>query len=572
MGIFGALSTAVTGLRAQAFALENISGNIANSQTTAFKRQDTSFSDLIPDAVPTRQLAGSVLAQSRSSNTVQGDINSAGVDTYMAINGDGYFTISSATGFVDGRPIFGGTDLYTRRGDFEVDKDGYLVNGAGYYLKALPVDRATGNTSGSVPEVLRLTNDILPARETTLVTYRANLPSYPLTSTADPDLPGSELLNASVFSVDPRTATSGLNPATTTGSTVDAPGDLENATGLAAGDAITIAIAGGGTATFTIGTGSGEYNTLADLVAAINADPDLAGLVQADGAGDQLSLTSAGVGTSFTASGVAATALGVGGSFAATAGAGQGTVMGADEESFIAQSISGGAVTVYDEQGAPVSIQLRWAKVDGAATGGQDTWNLFYMRNSDAGATDVAWQNMGTDFTFGANGQMNPQVASLNLSGAEVDGAAVGDIQLSFGARGITQFADANGSTKIVALSQDGYAAGEVVRVSISDNGRISAFYSNGQMADIAQIPLVSFNADNNLKRLDGGAFAATFESGQAIPSASGTIIGSSLEGSNADIADEFTKLIVTQQAYAANTRIVSTADQMLQEALNMKR
>ena len=67
MGIFGALNTAVTGLRAQSYALENISGNIANSQTVGFKRIDTSFLDLIPDASINQQVAGSVLAQSRAT-------------------------------------------------------------------------------------------------------------------------------------------------------------------------------------------------------------------------------------------------------------------------------------------------------------------------------------------------------------------------------------------------------------------------------------------------------------------------------------------------------------------------
>ena len=60
---FGALTTAVTGMRAQSFALENISGNIANSQTTAFKRIDTTFEDLIPDDIPSQQLAGSVIGE-----------------------------------------------------------------------------------------------------------------------------------------------------------------------------------------------------------------------------------------------------------------------------------------------------------------------------------------------------------------------------------------------------------------------------------------------------------------------------------------------------------------------------
>ena len=66
MGIYGALATAVSGLRAQSFALEHISGNIANSQTTGFKRIETDFVDLIPEAPLDRQVTGAVLAQSRS--------------------------------------------------------------------------------------------------------------------------------------------------------------------------------------------------------------------------------------------------------------------------------------------------------------------------------------------------------------------------------------------------------------------------------------------------------------------------------------------------------------------------
>src|SRR5947199_3198778 len=93
MGIFGALTTAVTGLRAQSYALENVSGNIANSQTTAFKRVDTSFEDLIPDGQPSKQLAGSVTASSRFTNTIQGDIQSSSIATFMAINGQGFFVV-----------------------------------------------------------------------------------------------------------------------------------------------------------------------------------------------------------------------------------------------------------------------------------------------------------------------------------------------------------------------------------------------------------------------------------------------------------------------------------------------
>ena len=72
--------------------------------------------------------------------------------------------------------------------------------------------------------------------------------------------------------------------------------------------------------------------------------------------------------------------------------------------------------------------------------------------------------------------------------------------------------------------------------------------------------------------RVDGGAFEATDESGQALFGKAGTIVGSSLEGSNTDIADEFTKLIVTQQAYSANTKVITTSNTMVQDLLNVLR
>jgi flagellar hook protein FlgE len=102
MGIFGALTTSVAGLRAQSYALENISGNIANSQTTAFKRIDTSFLDLIPDTGVNNQLAGSVTTASRETNTVQGDVQTASVSTYMAINGAAIYGTHAWTTFGEG--------------------------------------------------------------------------------------------------------------------------------------------------------------------------------------------------------------------------------------------------------------------------------------------------------------------------------------------------------------------------------------------------------------------------------------------------------------------------------------
>jgi flagellar hook protein FlgE len=108
--------------------------------------------------------------------------------------------------------------------------------------------------------------------------------------------------------------------------------------------------------------------------------------------------------------------------------------------------------------------------------------------------------------------------------------------------------------------------------VGVSTNGRIVGNYSNGRNLDLAEISVATFNGTNFLKRVDGGAFEATDESGQALFGKSGTIVGSSLEGSNTDIADEFTKLIVTQQAYSANTKVITTSNTMVQDLLNVLR
>ncbi len=203
MGIFDAMTTAVTGLQAQSFALQNISGNIANSQTTGFKETNTSFQDLVTAASPNAQTSGSVLASSVATNSVQGAIQSASVSTYMAINGDGYFIVARPTSVSGNQPVFNGVTLYTRRGDFQENSQGFLVNGAGYYLMGIPIDRSTGNPVGSVPEVLQFGNNEIPAQVTTQIQYQANLPTFPQTTNANASIPGSELINPADFTSNP---------------------------------------------------------------------------------------------------------------------------------------------------------------------------------------------------------------------------------------------------------------------------------------------------------------------------------------------------------------------------------
>jgi flagellar hook protein FlgE len=101
--------------------------------------------------------------------------------------------------------------------------------------------------------------------------------------------------------------------------------------------------------------------------------------------------------------------------------------------------------------------------------------------------------------------------------------------------------------------------------------------YDNGQSRVIAQVPLITFNNPDQLQRQDGQSFTATVDSGtplaeQASTNGAGNLVVESVEGSNVDIATEFSKLIVAQRAYTANTKMVTTADDLLQQTIDMKR
>ena len=458
MGLFNALTSAVGGLQAQSFAIQNISGNIANSQTIAYKDINTSFLDLVSAASsPSQQVAGGVVAMSLATNSVQGAIQNATQGTDMAINGDGYFIVQPPLSFSGTTPIFGGVNSYTRRGDFQLDAQGYLVNGAGYYLEGLPIDPTTGVATGSVAGPLQFQSNFLPAVATTQIQYGINLPTNPVTNAFKASVPNSELLNPVNFTADPTVA-------------------------------------------------------------------------------------------------------------------GTGTVIGSDVTTFVDESIDGGSITAYNGAGSPANLQFRWAKVDSVANGGADTWELFYQTNATATGATVAWQNAGTDFIFSPSGQLSPSITSLTLNNVSINGDAIGNVTVNSPVGSITQFASTNGTSTVNNLQQNGYAAGQLQSIAVGKNGDITGSFSNGQSVALAEIPLVHFNSPDNLKSLDGGAYQETAESGAALSGASGQIVGQSLESSNADIATEFTKLIVTQQAYSANTKVITTANQMSQDLLNIIR
>jgi flagellar hook protein FlgE len=679
MGIFDALTTAVSGLSAQSFALQNISGNIANSQTTGFKRINTQFEDLIGENVPSQQISGPVLASSIATNNVQGDIQNASTSTFMGIQGNGFFIVQKPTSFSGNLPVFGGVNLYSRRGDFQLDQNGFLVNGAGYYLMGIPVDATTGNPAGSIPQTLQFNNNLIPAVETTQITYNANLPSQPVTADTQTGVAGSNLINPATFAANPLvganqnatitgttanlkpdakgtgtgtvstltaattltslgwaigdtiTVTNGAAPLTFTlaagnnsiagltaalsganftTSLVGSPGNLQiqsanfqdtlsiSSTGtgalsslgfasgnqsfpptnlltqaaVSAGQTLQVTVGANPTQTITFGTGGGQVFTLAGLNAALQgltgvnaANSGVVGTgnieIQAANTTDDVTVTG-----SFTPANFGLTTL--------QAFPANGTVFGVDQSQFIAESVAGGSITAFDGTGTPVNMQFRWAKTDSASLGAghTDNWNLFYQSNSSATNTQAAWTNVGTNFTFNSTGQLTPALSTLTLNNVAVNGQSLGNVAMIFGSGGLTQFANTNGTVQVNLLNQNGAAAGQLQAIAVDNQGRIVGTYSNGRTVPLADVTLANFNGPNNLEQLNGGAYQATADSGPALQNATGTIVGSALEASNTDIADEFSKLIVTQQAYSANTKIITTANTMISDLLNVIR
>jgi flagellar hook protein FlgE len=626
MGIFDALTTAVSGLQAQSFALQNISGNIANASTIGYKGIDTTFEDLVADSTtPSAQAAGGVTALAQQTITTAGTVSASTVATNMAINGDGFFNVEAPTSVVDNSPVFNGVTDYTRAGDFQVNANGFLVNGAGYYLMGTTVDPKTGNPTGSVPSVLQFQNNFVPAQATTAIQYAANLPTVPSTTASSTAAAGTITaqggLNPSDFGVNNPLVAGTPAPAFVNGSVtggVATAGGSPITTGTAlsalstpfvANDTVTVTTTSpGGTATtntiafvnstatppVTVPTPPAANTTYLDLGATpaptvgdlLNSIDTITGTVGGANAstisstgaitlntgtsGNSLSVTSSDTGAfdalGFSISGspptTNATASPTGGGSPGT-----GIVIGNDVTTFDSESISGGAVTVFTSSGTPVNVQLRWAMT------GTGTWNLFYQSSTDTSGTGAAWTNAGTNFVFNANGNLtSPTGSGITIPNVTIGGQSLGSLQINMSTGALTQFASTGGTATVGSITQNGFAAGQLQSVAINNNGIVVGTFSNGQNIDLASVTLSHFNGTNYLQALSGEAYAVTEQSGPAIAGASGTISGSSLEGSNTDIADQFTQLIVTQQAYSANTKVITTANDMVQDLLNVLR
>lgn len=169
------------------------------------------------------------------------------------------------------------------------------------------------------------------------------------------------------------------------------------------------------------------------------------------------------------------------------------------------------------------------------------------------------------ELTIGASGSGDPiqWAAGLGIAGQVI----------TLDLEKLGQYADAS---TVRAVNSDGAGVGNVVGVEVDETGIVSAIFDNSQIREIAKIALATFPNADGLKAVSGNAYRAALDAGQLVIKepgiGAGAISPSSLEASTVDLSAEFTGLIQTQKAYSASSKIITTADQMLEELLNIKR
>jgi flagellar hook protein FlgE len=510
-----ALWAGISGLNASSTEMDVIANNVANVNTIGYKAGKTYFADVL-----SQSLSGGTSGSMQVGRGVQ--VTEVGTQF-----GSGSFeTTGNATDVaIDGDGFFMVNDqnsatYYTRAGSFHLDSAGNLIDTNGYKLQGY---NFFGGASTTVTDV-NLRNVQSAPVSTTIFSVGANLDAsttmgdtFSTTQTVYDTLGEKHSLGVTFRKTEANNMWSfqcALDGVNATAQTYEGL-KFDNSTGDLS----------------NIYTGTVDVVTVGGGAGAGTVTLDQPGQVYQTGT---LKLTKTGAGDT------------------------------ASDWSFAAAADKGGYAnaTILSATATAVTVDL-----DG--NGGADltlTQTTHFAQNSTGTFTITHTETAPVDLsiTFAAlsNG------ASIG-GGNVVTWDLVGNTCLP-----ITDYA----STSVInSLSNDGYASGLLKSLSITDDGKISGFFTNGQTADVGQIVLANFSDPWGLKKMGSNLFGETVTSGPAImnvPGASGmgNVASNSLEMSNTDIATEFINMITAQKSYSANARVITTEDQMLTELINIKR
>ena len=565
--------SAVSGLKSQQTKLNVIGNNVANINTLGYKGQSVGFSDLLSQTISSasaasgnrggtnsKQIGLGAQVASITTNMGVGSAQYTGNDTDAALSGAGMFIVQG-----------GGTGKYqfTRAGNFGVDVEGNLVvNGMkvcgwnNYTIDAngdvtystqsdvaainvfdsasRTVEKAAVDGKASTGAVVRGSIASSAAVGSTItqdvVVYTSNGATPPVISST------TVTVQLTKVAANPGAATS-WTWTTTAGSTPAPTGTLNFD---ASGNMIT--------------SGTAASTSTGDLTVGTSVIP--------------LSLSSFNTNT---AAGAVTTKYGLADGNVAIGASSTTTIVNKQvlsPEATTAAKLSGNldtattgttsTLTMYDSLGTAHEVKVVFTK---SAT---NTWN-WTASSSD---TSISVIGSGT-LTFNADGT----IASGGSGGIGVlttNGSNPINAKIDFS--GIAQFATSKNTSSVTVASIDGYTGGTLQDFSIGTDGIVMGSYSNGQKQPLGELGLAVFSNPQGLEKIGDNLYTTTVNSGsftgavEVGSNGAGGLTTGALEMSNVDLANEFSEMMITQRAYQANSKIITTSDTLLETLINMSR
>lgn len=538
------LFAGISGLKNHQTRMDVIGNNIANVNTVAYKKSRVTFQDMLSQTLrgassPTSGRAGTNPLQIGLGMTLAsidvihtgGSPQSTGKNTDLSIEGDGFFMLGE-----------GANTYFTRAGNFDFDNNktfynisngmvvkGYLADSNGYI-----------DPEGAIVDINLASQVSSPPQATTSVDYTKNLDASAVVraqlSAGNVHTTGTATdialapVNTTLFNI----VIPGLN--TTDYSYDRASGEVTINAGVATGNYDIYYVS-------PTGTASGAHTIGTNTEIALNTTQLPIGEVEVVNAANAV-LAPNQYTVDYTT----------------------GTVIissGAPTETYTVNYLSDthktSPMTVYDSQGGTHLLTVNYEKID------ENVWlvrSRFDNQPVDSGGTGLI--NFNTDGTYLSSTVTNAQQA--------VTGCA--DLNISLDFSKLTQNV-ADFTT--LAFNQNGYTAGDLNGVSVDTSGTITGNFSNGQSRKLAQLAIATFSNPSGLVRAGNNLFQVSNNSGQAdigTPGVGGrgTITPESLEMSNVDLSQEFVDMIITQRGFQANSRVITTSDQILEELVNLRR
>lgn len=567
MALQTALFSSLTGITNNSKLLAVSGNNIANVNTAAYKKSRITFETeisqrLTTGSAPNGTLGGTNPSQmglgTRMSSITRdfstGSLQPTGVNTDMAIEGNGFFILN-----IDGNT------RYTRTGNFALDRDFNLVSSHGGLVQGFGVDEEFNVVEGVLQNISIPLGVTTIAEATENVKFAGNFNSAGDVATVG-SISASETLYSDALQTTPIVGTDALTTVFDgDGNALFALGDVITVSGVTKGKA---AISD---RTFEVGpantTGSSAFGTTVDDYMAFlddifGIDTTLTSGTSTPGVtlvGGQI-LVESNVGG---ANGILFEASSIKNNNAVSFGFTntQDANGGSTRTTFVA----------FDSLGSEVTIDLRFVLESKSTTGA--TWR-YYADSTDDTDLDLA---LGTGvLSFDTEGKLltvsNP---SISIDRANTGAVTPLNINLQFNDpfATVTSLASNSGESQIAAISQDGSQIGTLEDFSVGEDGTISGVFSNGLLRDLGRIPLAVFANNNGLEEFGGSLYRPTVNSGIATvvspgQGGSGRVIGRSLELSNVELAEEFINLISASTGFSANSRVLTTSDELMQELL----